>query len=111
MEVREEEPEDKVVKLGLAFKESKKKITVVQFEYEVNINELQLKLQSTTPQEVSFQREAELKLVMVSISTTMVNCNKLLDERLKIWTSLQQDLNIQKLQEEMQQRKQQLEER
>ena len=45
MDVSEEESiEDKVAKLNLVVKESKKKITDVQFEYEVKINELQLKL-------------------------------------------------------------------
>lgn len=54
MDVREEEPvEDKVTKLGLAIKESKKMIVDVHFKYELKISELQLKLQPSTPPQVS----------------------------------------------------------
>lgn len=75
----------------------------------MNINKLQMKLQPTTPKEVQEQGEADLKVAMVEISTTVVDCGKLLDESLHIWTLLQEDPNAQKLQEDIQQKQQQLE--
>jgi len=47
---------------------------------------------------------------MANIFATLVDYGKLLDESMQIWTSLQEDTNVQKLQEEMKQRKHQLEE-
>lgn len=61
-------------------------------------------------QNVRDQSEAELKLVMFSIFVALVDYNKLLDESMQIWTSLQEDPNVQKLQEEMQKKQQKLEE-
>jgi len=53
LDVCEEYPiGDKVTKPGLAVKEHKDKIVVVQFKYDMKINELQMKLQLTTSQEV-----------------------------------------------------------
>ena len=50
MDICEEESvEDKVVKLSLAVKESKKKITYVHFEYEIKISELQMNFQPSMP--------------------------------------------------------------
>jgi len=45
LDVREEETvEEKVMKLGLAVKRYKEKISTVQFKYEMHISELQMKL-------------------------------------------------------------------
>ena len=102
--------EDKVANLDLAVKGYKDKITNVQFTYVMNINELQMELQPTMPQEVQEQREADLKAIIANIAAVVEDCGKLLDERLQIQTSLQEDPNTQKLQEDIQQKQQQLEE-
>ena len=69
----------------------------MQFKYEMQIIELQMKLQPTMPLEVRKQREINLKSVMASISATLEDCGKLLDESMQIWTLLQEDQNVQKL--------------
>jgi len=76
--------EDKVAKLGLAVKGYKDTITVVQFKYKIHISQLQMKLQVTTPQDVRDQRETNLKATIVSISATVEDCGKFLDESLQI---------------------------
>lgn len=103
MDVYEEElVEDKVAKLDLAVKESNKKIADVYFEYEIKISVLQMKLQLAMPLEVHGQREIDLKIVVTSISETLVECGKLLDETLQIWTSLQEGPNVQNIEDDIQ---------
>ena len=81
----------------------------MQFKYEMKLSEVKMKLQPTTLQEVREQRQTNLKTAMASISTAVVDCGKLLDEILQIWTLLQEDPNVQKLQEQIQQKQQQWE--
>lgn len=69
-----------------------------------------MKLQPTTPQEVREKRETDPKAKVANISTAMGDYGKLLDESLQIFTFLQEDLNVQKLQEDIQQKQRQLEE-
>jgi len=76
----------------------------------MQINELQLNLQLATSPEVFKQRETNLKSGMGSISATLEDCGKSLDASMQIWTSLQEDQNVQKLHEEILQKKHQLEE-
>lgn len=86
---------------NLAIKWYKDKIIDIQFKYVMNINEIQMKLQPTTPQEVLGKRETDLKATMAGISIAVVDCGKLLDESLQIWTSLKEDPNVLKLQEDI----------
>lgn len=82
----------------------------MQFKYQMQINELQLKLQLATSPEVCKQRETNLKSGMASISATLEDYGKSLDASMQIWNSLQEDPNVQKLHEEILQKKHQLEE-
>lgn len=105
MDVCEEESvEDKFVKLILAVKESKKKVVDVQFKYEIKTSELKMKLQPTMPPEVCEKRDISLNTALIVISGTVVECGKLLDEILRIWTSLQEDPNVQKIEDDIQQK-------
>lgn len=47
-----------------------------------------------------------MKVVIVGISVAVVDCGKLLDEILHIWSSLQEDTNMLKIQENVQEKQQ-----
>lgn len=47
-------------------------------------------------------RQKDLKSTLKGIFDTLVDCRKLLDDMMHIWTSLQEDPNIQKIEEELQ---------
>jgi len=76
----EDLPAEKVTKLGLTIKESKNKLTKLNFEYEVNISQLKIRLYLVTPLKVHEKMERDLKVVVKGISDTMADCGKLLDE-------------------------------
>lgn len=89
MDVHKDElAEDKVMKLNLAVKKRKDKLSTVKFKYEMQISELQINLQPSMPPKVHEQREINLKSGMASISAALVDCGELLDESMQIWTSL-----------------------
>jgi len=69
-----------------------------------------MKIQPAMPPEVNEQREINLKTIVKGISNTLGECGKLLDEIVQIWTSLQEDLNIQKIEDDIQQKYKWLEE-
>lgn len=87
LDVQEEEPvEHKVTKLGLVVKGNKEKIVTMQSKYKLHINELQMKLQASMLQEVTDQREIEVKNMMANISLAVEKCGQMLDESL--WWAL-----------------------
>ena len=59
----------------------------MKLEYYVNIFEL-MRLQQATLPKVREQREMDLKATVKGISDTVVECDKLQDDTMHIWTSL-----------------------
>jgi len=64
----------------------------------VKISELQVRLQPTTPPKVR-EKDKYLKAASKGISNTVEDYEKLLNDTMWIYTSLQEDPNIQKVNE------------
>lgn len=58
-------------------------------------------MELATTLEVHEERDIDLKNVVIGISETMEECGKLLDDTMHIWTSLQEDSNIQKIEDDI----------
>ena len=78
-------------------KELKEEISKVRFELQLQISELQLKLQPTTPPKVREQCEATIKANMNTLEDAIKGCSQLFEKTMEMWTSLQEDPHLQKI--------------
>ena len=97
----DEAPVEKVVKLALMIKDSNNVVAKLKFDYEVKILELKIRLQPGTPPKVREQRQRDLNITLKGIYDMMADYGKLLDDVMHIWTSLQEDPNVLKIEEEL----------
>lgn len=79
----------------------------VQFELNLKIIELELRAQTSSPPEVREQCETIVKDAIIAVDTAVKDCTTLIEKVLKVVTSLQEDLELQRLEieaRELQQR-------
>ena len=73
----------------------------VQLELNLQIIELRLKEQPSTPPEVREQHTNTITSGLEEISSAVKDCTKMLEESFEVLTTLQEDLNVQRLDTEV----------
>jgi len=87
----------KIQRIPTTVKESQTEIGKVRLELQLQISGLKLKLQPTTPPKVREQHEATIKEEIDTLDTAVKGCTQLFQQTMELWTSLQEDPTLQKI--------------
>lgn len=87
----------RIWKLTAGVHDARTELAKVQFELNLKITELDLRAQPLTPPEVKEQREATIKNVVTTVDAAVNYCTALFEQLLEVFSSLQEDPNLQRL--------------
>ena len=104
----EEEPKQGISKLKGYAQQNRSEIEKLKAEHEDHIAELQLRIIPESPPEVREQRHRNIQASAMKISNIVGSVAKLLEESVDAWTTLQENLEGEKLQETIKQRQAEL---
>lgn len=92
---------ENIQKLTCVVKESKDVIAKFQFELQLQIPQLELKLQPMTPPKVREKRRATIKEGTETLEDAVKGCTEMFEQAMELWTSLQEDPNLQNIEEDI----------